>query len=198
MAFATGLFFCLYLLRILSYTVHFLFMPSHCSQDLSLDRNQLTQLPSAIGLLTSLRRLSVRHNRLRTLPSEIQNCRSLLCLRASRNQLQYLPSEMRHRFALLDVGAFCVVVVVVVVVVVTAAFIACRRPETQPIRVPCPSDDCTTKGNSLTQGFGRNICGPQSEELGQTSYLIMACLLSLSLSLSLSIRTDPREFRIDY
>lgn len=61
---------------------------------LVLDSNTLSILPSSIGCLTKLVRLSVQGNNLETIPSEISKLTELKILDAQKNNLKSLPKEI--------------------------------------------------------------------------------------------------------
>gem|GEM_PF-3817919 len=62
--------------------------------NLSLDQNQLTEIPIEIGNLKGLAGLSAGTNQLRTLPPEIGQLSNLEILWLPGNQLSTLPSEI--------------------------------------------------------------------------------------------------------
>ena len=61
---------------------------------LHLNDNKLTKLPSEIGDLKELRRLDVSYNQLVSLPTSIQKLNQLEELRLNANRLTELPSEI--------------------------------------------------------------------------------------------------------
>ena len=63
-------------------------------EELALDGNALTSLPSEIGLLRLLRVLQVRGNALTELPEEVGDCAALESLYASSNRLKNLPRAL--------------------------------------------------------------------------------------------------------
>jgi len=63
-------------------------------EDLSLNNNQLTELPQSIGKLTSLKRLSLNNNQLTNLPKSIGKLTALEELWVTDNQLTYLPQSI--------------------------------------------------------------------------------------------------------
>ncbi|MFC1715730.1 COR domain-containing protein [Candidatus Poribacteria bacterium] len=69
---------------------------------LDLSGNELTELPSEIGQLTSLTRLDLRSNKLTELPPEIGQLTSLTSLFLSNNELTELPPEIGQLTSLLS------------------------------------------------------------------------------------------------
>ena len=67
---------------------------AHSLRGLHLDHNCLTSLPSAIGTLTHLEKLSLHDNQLSELPHEIGCLVLLRELRVDRNRLSYLPDTV--------------------------------------------------------------------------------------------------------
>jgi adenylate cyclase len=63
-------------------------------EHLILDNNTLNVLPSSIGSLNKLLRLSVQSNNLETIPSEISKLTELKVLDAQKNNLKSLPKEI--------------------------------------------------------------------------------------------------------
>lgn len=61
---------------------------------LVLTDNQISELPTAIGHCTSLKKLMLAGNQLRSLPLSIANCRQLELLRISANKFSTLPNEL--------------------------------------------------------------------------------------------------------
>lgn len=61
---------------------------------LSLGHNQLTSLPSNLGVLTSLTTLACERNRIGLLPNSITNLLRLKTLMMSGNELEKLPSGL--------------------------------------------------------------------------------------------------------
>jgi hypothetical protein len=62
--------------------------------ELNLEGQQLTDLPSELGLLACLESLNLSHNRLTQLPAEITSLTKLEELYASNNQLTSLPQDL--------------------------------------------------------------------------------------------------------
>jgi Leucine-rich repeat (LRR) protein len=62
-----------------------------CHQILILDDNRLAELPSDIGGLSRLERLSAAGNRLTALPPSLGRLTALVSLNVARNQLEILP-----------------------------------------------------------------------------------------------------------
>lgn len=71
-----------------------LFISAISLEHLILDNNTLSILPSSIGCLTKLVRLSVQGNNLEMLPSEISRLVELKILDAQKNNLKSLPKEI--------------------------------------------------------------------------------------------------------
>ncbi|KAF3454880.1 hypothetical protein FNV43_RR05328 [Rhamnella rubrinervis] len=70
---------------------------------LSLNQNQLTTLPSALGELTSLRQLFVANNKLTGLPIEIGSLIQLEVLKANNNRINTIPPGIGDCKALTEV-----------------------------------------------------------------------------------------------
>ncbi|OAC97788.1 hypothetical protein MUCCIDRAFT_126447, partial [Mucor lusitanicus CBS 277.49] len=71
-----------------------LFISAVSLEHLILDNNTLSILPSSVGSLTKLLRLSVQGNNLEVLPSEISHLVELKVLDAQKNNLKTLPKEI--------------------------------------------------------------------------------------------------------
>ncbi|CAO3615597.1 unnamed protein product [Mucor fragilis] len=71
-----------------------LFISAVSLEHLILDNNTLSILPSSVGSLTKLLRLSVQGNNLEALPSEISRLVELKVLDAQKNNLKSLPKEI--------------------------------------------------------------------------------------------------------
>ncbi|KAL9542839.1 hypothetical protein PS6_009601 [Mucor atramentarius] len=71
-----------------------LFISAISLEHLILDNNTLSILPSSVGSLTKLLRLSVQGNNLEALPSEISHLVELKVLDAQKNNLKSLPKEI--------------------------------------------------------------------------------------------------------
>jgi adenylate cyclase len=71
-----------------------LFEHTSVLETLTLDCNTLSELPSSIGVLTKLVRLSVQANNLEALPSEISNLVELKVLDVQKNNMKTLPKEI--------------------------------------------------------------------------------------------------------
>ncbi|EPB86553.1 hypothetical protein HMPREF1544_06627 [Mucor circinelloides 1006PhL] len=71
-----------------------LFISAVSLEHLILDNNTLSILPSSVGSLTKLLRLSVQGNNLEALPSEISHLVELKVLDAQKNNLKSLPKEI--------------------------------------------------------------------------------------------------------
>ena len=63
-------------------------------QELDVNRNQLTTLPSEFGKLTNLQKLDIRRNPLTSLPPEFGDLANLQEIRGDRHQLTTLPAEI--------------------------------------------------------------------------------------------------------
>ncbi|XP_062086596.1 LRR repeats and ubiquitin-like domain-containing protein At2g30105 [Humulus lupulus] len=70
---------------------------------LSLNQNQLTTLPSALGELTSLKQLCVANNKLTGLPNEIGLLRQLEVLKVNSNRITEIPASIGDCSALIEV-----------------------------------------------------------------------------------------------
>ncbi|KAL9554394.1 hypothetical protein MBANPS3_002839 [Mucor bainieri] len=71
-----------------------LFVSAVSLEHLILDNNTLSILPSSVGALTKLLRLSVQGNNLEALPAEISHLVELKVLDAQKNNLKTLPKEI--------------------------------------------------------------------------------------------------------
>ncbi|ORX56409.1 hypothetical protein DM01DRAFT_1406715 [Hesseltinella vesiculosa] len=71
-----------------------LFVHAHLLEHLVLDSNTLTCIPTSIGALSKLVRLSVQNNALESLPVEIAKLSELKILDAQKNNLKTLPKEI--------------------------------------------------------------------------------------------------------
>ncbi|XP_027334080.1 LRR repeats and ubiquitin-like domain-containing protein At2g30105 isoform X2 [Abrus precatorius] len=70
---------------------------------LSLNHNNLTTLPSALGPLTSLRELHVSNNKLGGLPNEIRHLTQLEVLRANNNRMSTISEFIGNCHSLVEV-----------------------------------------------------------------------------------------------
>lgn len=70
---------------------------------LSLNQNNLTTLPSALGGLTSLKQLHVAINKLTSLPNEIRFLNQLEVLKANSNRISTIPACIEDCGALIEV-----------------------------------------------------------------------------------------------
>ncbi|GAA0165981.1 scaffold/adaptor protein [Lithospermum erythrorhizon] len=68
-----------------------------------MDRQRLTSLPSAIGMLGNLRRLDISHNKLTSFPDEIGLLTRLEVLKASNNRISYIPQSIGTCISLVEV-----------------------------------------------------------------------------------------------
>src|SRR5260221_14471590 len=75
-------------------------------EELKMSRNNLIELPDAIGNLTSLRYLYLYHNALQALPGSIGRLTNLVMLHLTSNALTTLPESIGNLVSLdrLDVG----------------------------------------------------------------------------------------------
>jgi hypothetical protein len=62
-------------------------------QELRIDHNYLTELPSGIGTLSQLQFLSASHNQIEDVPEELCQCTALKYLNLAENKLRTLPSN---------------------------------------------------------------------------------------------------------
>jgi hypothetical protein len=69
-------------------------------EELNVSRNQLAELPDAIGSLHSLQRLNFSVNSIRVLPPSICDLAVLDTLDASKNQIEQVPPELGQLQAL--------------------------------------------------------------------------------------------------
>ncbi|KAL6071481.1 C-terminal of Roc, COR, domain [Balamuthia mandrillaris] len=67
--------------------------------ELDLSFNRLVEIPSEIGLLTSLRSLNLQHNKLISVPKELFLLKGLTDLLLDSNQLLFLPAEALSKVA---------------------------------------------------------------------------------------------------
>ncbi|OMO82889.1 Ubiquitin [Corchorus capsularis] len=70
---------------------------------LSINQNNLTALPSALGSLTSLRQLHVANNKLTSLPNEIGILTQLEVLKANNNRIATIPACIGECVSLIEV-----------------------------------------------------------------------------------------------
>ncbi|KAI8986475.1 hypothetical protein BDB01DRAFT_611415 [Pilobolus umbonatus] len=71
-----------------------LFLNAVLLEDVSFDNNTLTALPTSLGVLTKLVRLSVQSNNLESLPTDIHKLTELKHLDVQKNNLKQLPKEI--------------------------------------------------------------------------------------------------------
>ncbi|KAK7387263.1 hypothetical protein VNO78_27921 [Psophocarpus tetragonolobus] len=74
-----------------------------CITVISLNHNNLTTLPSALGSLTSLRELHVSNNKLSGLPNEIGHLTQLEVLRANNNRISTISDSIGNCHSLVEV-----------------------------------------------------------------------------------------------
>ncbi|XP_017982612.1 PREDICTED: LRR repeats and ubiquitin-like domain-containing protein At2g30105 [Theobroma cacao] len=70
---------------------------------LSISHNHLTNLPSSLGFLTSLRQLHVTNNKLTSLPNEISILAQLEVLKANNNRITTIPARIGECNSLIEV-----------------------------------------------------------------------------------------------
>ncbi|KAL0458690.1 UNVERIFIED_CONTAM: Plant intracellular Ras-group-related LRR protein 8 [Sesamum latifolium] len=69
---------------------------------LSLNQNNLTTLPSAIGAFTCLKQLHIANNKLTCIPTEIGCLTELQVLKAQNNRLKTVPASIEGCFSLVE------------------------------------------------------------------------------------------------
>lgn len=74
---------------------------------LSLNQNNLTAVPSALGALTSLKQLHLANNKLVCIPTEIGLLRELEVLKAQNNRLKTIPTSIGDCVSLVEVDFSC-------------------------------------------------------------------------------------------
>lgn len=85
-----------YGLMVLKQYFNFPFSPAYIFNDLyfKMDRQQLTKIPKAIGVLTNVKKLFLHCNFLTSVPGEIGNLTNLIELSLDSNQLTVIPKEI--------------------------------------------------------------------------------------------------------
>ncbi|XP_042004316.1 LRR repeats and ubiquitin-like domain-containing protein At2g30105 [Salvia splendens] len=74
---------------------------------LSLNQNNLTSIPSALGALTTLKHLDITNNKLVCIPTELGLLTSLEVLKLKNNRLKTIPMSIGDCVSLVDIDLSC-------------------------------------------------------------------------------------------